>query len=56
VRQFNGPFRDFNTEWFDNVGDLTMQSMIINSIMPYCNLVYTVFYPIFMKCLDSGCS
>jgi hypothetical protein len=42
---FDGPFPDYNPAWFDNVGDLTMQSMIINSVMPWNNLVVTWMTP-----------
>lgn len=56
ARQFNGPFTDYNPEWYNNVGDLTLQSMIINSIMPYCNLCSTFMLETMMKIFDSGCS
>ena len=30
----NGPYNDYSTDWYKNVGDLIVISMIINAITP----------------------
>jgi len=47
-----GPFYDYMPEWYSNVGFKIVQTMIINSIMPYVGLATGFIIPAIKRKLD----
>jgi len=51
---YSGKFRDYEPQWYANVGKMIVQTMAINSIMPYVGLFTAVNIPKIMRWLDSS--
>ena len=49
-----GKFRDYEPQWYANVGKMIVQTMAINSIMPYVGLFTAINIPKIMRWLDSS--
>jgi hypothetical protein len=54
VDSFTGPFTDYTPAWYNDVGYKTLQTMIINMMMPFANYCSTYMVPAVMQWLDSG--
>lgn len=54
TRYFNGPFYDYQPDWFQDVGLKILQTMIINCVMPYVNVVVAFLVPNLLRYLDNG--
>lgn len=50
---FQGNFTDYEPQWYDDVGSKIVQTMIINSVMPYMNFGMAILLPKFFQYLDS---
>ena len=50
---FTGPFSDYTPDWYDDVGAKITQTMLINSVMPYVNVVSAVLVPKIKMYIDS---
>lgn len=42
---FNGAYYDYYPEWYADVGQKIVQTMMINSMLPYADLCFGIFYP-----------
>ena len=51
-----GPFHDYGPEWYAAVGGKVVETMIINSILPYVGLVAGAVVPKLKQYLDNGFS
>jgi hypothetical protein len=54
TRFFNGPFYDYQPEWFQDVGLKILQTMVINSIMPGVQCCVAFIVPMIKRGLDNG--
>jgi hypothetical protein len=54
VKNLKGPHRDFDPEWYSNVGAKFVQTMIINSILPYVALTKSYVMKKLFRWLDHG--
>lgn len=50
---FRGPFSDYNPMWYNEVGYKILQTMLINSFMPYVTVATTIMVPMAKRWLDS---
>jgi hypothetical protein len=48
-----GPYHDYNSDWYDEVGNKIVQAMVINSIMPIVGVVSTAAVPMALRLLDN---
>jgi len=46
TKYFKGPFYDYVPGWYIHVGEKIVQTMIINSILPYINLFKAYIVPV----------
>ena len=53
TKYFKGPFYDYMPNWYTNVGTKVVQTMLINSILPYVGLVMAFCIPFVKRSLDS---
>lgn len=52
TKYIQGPFYDYMPDWYPNVGAKIVQTMIINSILPYVGLVTSFMIPAVMRVID----
>ena len=45
TNNFNGPFYDYMPTWYRDIGQKLVMTMLINSIMPYIDLVVAFITP-----------
>lgn len=50
----NGSFYDYSPGWYSNVGKMIMQTMAIGSVMPYVNLLTTIWMPVLKQKMDNS--
>lgn len=50
----NNNYQDFSEEWYADVGSAIIQTMFIQSLMPYGNMISVIAYVYFNKCMDVG--
>lgn len=53
---FNGSFKDFNSEWFSQVGKTLTLTLLINIFTPHISKLTMPFLKIFKRLIDRGCS
>ena len=49
-------YHDYMPEWYADVGHKIVNTMFINSILPYVGLVTGYLIPIIKRRLDNSCS
>lgn len=51
TKHFANSFYDYEPQWYANVGKMIVQTMAINSLMPYIGLFTTINVPKIMRCI-----
>lgn len=53
---FNGQFKDFNSEWYSQVGKTLTLTLLLNIFTPHISKLTIPFLKVFKRCCDRGCS
>lgn len=48
-------YHDFTEDWYFDVGSAIVQTMFIQSLMPYANMISVIAEDYFFKFMDTGC-
>ena len=48
-------YHDFTEDWYFDVGSVIVQTMFIQSLMPYANMISVLAENFFFKFIDTGC-
>lgn len=54
--KLRGSLADFTSEWYLQVGENIVKTMVINSLMPFFNIIILLTLKCIPRFLDSGCS
>lgn len=53
---FNGSYKDFNSEWFSQIGKTLTLTLLINIFTPHISKITMPFLKLFKRCSDRNCT